>query len=211
MDLEKITDKTIERLCIYRRILRRIEEEGKEIASSKEIGEKADILDTQVRKDLSHFGQFGISGSGYQVNKLRREIDKILGKSKNRRLALVGVGNLGSALLGYPGFKKEGFEIVCAFDKNDEKVGNSHRGVTVYDSQNIKEIIEKKEVDIGIITVPARAAQPVADRLVEVGLNAILNFAPTHLDVPKEVKLQNVDFYLELEVLATSLHSSEIS
>ena len=165
----KAPERTIERLCLYRRILRQMEEEGKETTSSCEIGKRADILDSQIRKDLSLFGQFGIAGRGYRIKDLRSNIEEIVGKNRIWRIAIVGAGNLGSSLLGYRKFEKEGFEIVAAFDSDLRKVGKVCSGVTVEDVRDIVEVLRKKGVDIGITTVPANAAQQVTDYLVEAG------------------------------------------
>lgn len=210
----KAPERTIERLCLYRRILRQMEEEGKETASSYEIGKRADILDSQVRKDLSLFGQFGVAGRGYKIKDLRSSIEEIVGKNRIWRIAIVGAGNLGSSLLGYRKFEKEGFEIVAAFDSDLRKVGKVCSGVTVEDVRDIVEVLRKKGVDIGITTVPANAAQQVTDCLVEAGVKAILNFAPCRLEVPEDVKVLNVDLNLRLEVLSHFLsaipHKKEI-
>lgn len=209
MDKERIPERTIERLCLYRRILSQLESKGQESTSSQELGERTDITDSQIRKDLSLFGQFGVSGRGYKVSDLKNEIERILGKTRVWRVAIVGVGNLGSALLAYPGFEKEKFEIAVAFDNDLRKVGKMRTGVEIEDVRHLVEVIKAKKIDIGLITVPKEAAQSVADGLIEAGIESILNFAPCQLEVPEDVKVRNVDFCLGLEVLTQFLAAAK--
>ena len=178
-----------------------MQKEGKNIASSYEIAERAEVLDSQVRKDLSLFGHFGIGGKGYNINELRTKIEQIVGKNRVWRMAVIGVGNLGSALLGYPQFKKEGFEIIAAFDSDLRKVGKMCSGLLVEDVKDLAKAVKRKKIHIGIIAVPAHAAQEVANSLVKARIRAILNFAPCRLGVSEKVKVLNVDFCLNIEVL----------
>ncbi len=178
-----------------------MQEEGKNIASSYEIAERADILDSQVRKDLSLFGHFGIGGKGYNINGLRNKIEQIVGKNRIWRMAVVGAGNLGSAILGYPQFKKQGFEIVAVFDNDLRKVGKMCSCLPVEDAKDIAKVIKRKKIHIGIIAVPAHAAQETANSLMKAGIRAVINFAPCKLRVSEKVKLLNVDFCLNLEIL----------
>jgi redox-sensing transcriptional repressor len=201
MEKPRAPERTVERLCLYRRVLFQMEKEGKNTTSSYEIAEKADILDSQVRKDLSFFGHFGIGGKGYKINELRTKIEQIVGKNRVWRMAVVGAGNLGSALIRYPQFKKEGVEMIAAFDNDLRKVGKMCSGLLVEDVKNLAEGLKKKKIDIGIIAVPAHAAQEVANSLVKAGIRAILNFAPCRLRVSESVKVLNVDFCLNVEVL----------
>lgn len=194
-------ERTVERLCMYKRLLLQMQQEGKDIASSYEIAKKADVLDSQVRKDLSFFGQFGVCGRGYDINRLRNNIQQIIGRGTGWRMAVVGAGNLGSALLGYPQFKKGGFEIVSAFDSDLRKVGKMRSGLLVEDVKHLGRVVKKKRIHIGIITVPVHTAQEVANSLVKAGIRAIINFAPCRLAIPEKVKVLNVDFCLKLEVL----------
>jgi len=203
----RISERTIERLCVYRRILIEMEKEGKDITYSYEIGKRAGILDSQVRKDFSCFGQFGTIGRGYRIKNLRRKIEEIIGKNRRWRIALIGVGNLGSAILGYPLFKVEGFEIVAAFDNDRKKIGKQVHKLKVEDVKNLSRMIKRKRIHIGIIATPQESAQWVADRLIKAGVKAILNYAPCTLKVPKDVKVLNVDFCLKLEILTQFLRT----
>jgi len=196
----KVPEVTIERLSIYLRAIKGLDEES--ILSSQELANLLETSDGQVRKDLAYFGGFGVPGQGYKVGKLKKEIRHILGLDTTRGMALVGVGNLGRALLIYPGFKRNEFEIRAAFDKDPSKIGKVWQGVEVQDVENIPQILPLKEIKIGIIATPASAAQEVADKLVKGGVKGILNFAPTRISIPKEVKLKNVDLSMQLENLS---------
>ena len=196
----KIPEVTVERLSIYLRAIKKFHED--EILSSQGLAELVGTSDGQVRKDLAYFGEFGVPGQGYKVGKLIEEISHILGLDKDQRIALVGVGKLGSALLGYPGFKSKGFKIKAAFDNDPSKVGKTWQGVTIQSVQKIARVISQEKIDIGIITTPAPATQEVANKLVEGGVKGILNFAPTRIVVPAHVKLRNVDLAIQLEGLS---------
>ena len=200
----KVPEVTIERLSIYLRAIKGLNEES--ILSSQELANLLETSDGQVRKDLAYFGGFGVPGQGYKVGKLKKEIRHILGLDTTWGMALVGVGNLGRALLIYPGFKRNEFEIRAAFDKDPSKIGKVWQGVEVQDVENIPQILPLKEIKIGIITTPASAAQEVADKLVKGGVKGILNFAPTRISIPKEVKLKNVDLSMQLENLSYFLN-----
>jgi len=196
----KIPEITVERLSIYLRAIKKFHED--EILSSQGLAELVGTSDGQVRKDLAYFGEFGVPGQGYKVGKLIEEISHILGLDKDQRIALVGVGKLGSALLAYPGFKGKGFKIKAAFDNDPSKVGKTWQGVTIQNVQKIARVISQEKIDIGIITTPAPATQEVANKLVEGGVKGILNFAPTRIVVPGHVKLRNVDLAIQLEGLS---------
>lgn len=200
----KVPEVTIERLSIYLRAIKGLNEES--ILSSQELANLLETSDGQVRKDLAYFGGFGVPGQGYKAGKLKKEIRHILGLDTTWGMALVGVGNLGRALLIYPGFKRNEFEIRAAFDKDPSKIGKMWQGVEVQDVENIPQILPLKEIKIGIITTPASAAQEVADKLVKGGIKGILNFAPTRISIPKEVKLKNVDLSMQLENLSYFLN-----
>lgn len=199
---KKIPEKTVERLCLYSRVVSDLEQKGTASISSVELGERTDLTDAQIRKDLSLFGQFGTSGRGYEISYLKDELNKILGKNKTWRLAIIGLGNLGSALLAYPGFKEYGFEIAAIFDNDLRKIGKEWKGLTIQDTSELVKMIHEKRIDIGIIAVPHTAAQEVAEKLVEARVVCILNFSPVRLEVPKEVRVRNVDLSMELEILS---------
>lgn len=199
---KKIPEGTISRLFIYLRELAELTKINIHTISSAELGERTNLSDAQVRKDLGYFGQFGVSGAGYNTHELKEELEKILGKDKTWNVAIVGVGNLGSALMSYPGFKEHGLNIVTAFDADQHKVGKQLQNVEIKPIESIAKEIKQKKVSIGIITIPARDAQNVADELVKSGIECILNFAPVALNVPDNVKVKDVDLSRELETLS---------
>ncbi len=196
----KIPEITVERLSIYLRAIKKFDDD--EIVPSQRLAEQVGTSDGQVRKDLAYFGEFGVPGQGYKAGELKGEISHILGLDRDQRIALVGVGKLGSALLAYPGFKSKELKIKAAFDNDPSKVGRTWEGVTIQDVKKIPEVISQKEIDIGIITTPAIVAQQVANKLVEGGVKGILNFAPTRIVPPAYVKLKNVDLAIQLEGLS---------
>lgn len=198
----KIPETTITRLSGYLRVVDELERIGFDNTASYQLAEELDINDSQVRKDLSLFGQFGKPGIGYETARLKREIQKILGLTRKWRVALVGVGNLGSALLAYKDFKRQGFYIVAVFDNDPKKIGKKWEGIVIHDITGLKPIIRKERTEIGIITVPAPVAQEVANLLTKAGIKAILNFAPARISVPKDARLSNVDLSLKLENLS---------
>ena len=155
----------------------------------------------QVRKDLAYFGEFGIRGIGYDTTNLRVEIQRILGLDREWRVVLVGFGNLGSALFHYRGFARQGFRIAAIVDDDPAKVGRAVNGLSIQALAELPRVVKAEAIQIGVVAVPAEAAQGVADRLVAAGVRAILNFAPSRVKVPKDVRLQNVDLSIELENL----------
>lgn len=170
--------------------------------SSAELGERVSLNDAQVRKDLGYFGQFGVSGSGYDTTELKKALEKILGKDKAWNVAVVGAGHLGGALIYYSGFSKHGFDIVAAFDVDVRKIGKKIGEIAVSSIVDLKKIVTSKKVAIGVITVSAQNAQEVANSLIEAGIECILNFAPINLSVPANIKVRNVDLSHELETLS---------
>ena len=202
-----ISQATIDRLPLYFRTLRLVEEEDMQIISSDELGRRLDITPEQIRKDLATFGQFGRKGIGYDVHELKNKIGNILGLHNNWRLAIVGVGHLGGALANYVNFASLGFSVVALLDKNKKIIGSEVNGIEISDSERMKEIIEEKSVDIGVITVPASEAQGVAEQLVAAGVKGIWNFAPTRISVPPTIPLVNEDLSIGLSAL--SYHMSQ--
>lgn len=169
--------------------------------SSAALARAAGVKSTQLRKDLAYFGQFGTRGIGYNVEALSRMISEVLGRTKLQPVILVGVGNLGSALLRYGGFRKEGFEIVAAFDANPRiRVGGT--SIPVYPISSLPEFVKDHQVKMAILSVPANAAQQVTNDIVAAGIQAVLNFSPTVLDVPENVVVNSVDLAVELENLS---------
>jgi len=196
-----VPEVTVERLSIYLRALRKIPDER--ILSSHEFAKLVGTTDAQIRRDLSYFGGFGIPSQGYRIDKLKQEIIHILGLDRKRSLALVGVGKLGSALLGYPGFRKDEFQIKLAFDNDPEKIGKAVGKIIIQDIKKILELLPRHKVKIGIITTSAQAAQDTADKLVEGKVEGILNFTPACcLAIPDKIKLKNVDLSILVETLS---------
>jgi redox-sensing transcriptional repressor len=198
----KIPEKTVTRLSIYLRCLEELEADGVTSVSSKQLAERFGLNSAQVRKDLAYFGQFGVRGLGYYIAELKHNLERILGLKQDWEVALVGAGNLGSALIAYKGFQARGFRLGMAFDTDPAKVGLCVDGVQILDVTKLVPLIRKKKIKIAMVAVPAAAAQPVADLLVEAGVNAILNFAPVQLAVPEGVKVQNVDLSVLLKTLS---------
>jgi redox-sensing transcriptional repressor len=196
----KVPEATVERLSVYLRSIKRLKDER--VLPSQELAELVGTSDGQVRKDLAYFGEFGVPGQGYRVGTLKEEISRILGVDRGWSIALIGMGNLGAALLAYPGFKRQGFEIKVAFDNDLSKIGKVWQGVKIEDVEKIPQILFEQEIKMGIIATPAQAAQAVANNLIEGGVKAILNFAPVRIVVPDRVKLRNVDLSIELEALS---------
>ena len=208
MKIFKIPEATITRLSVYSRYLKDLEKKGVVTISSSEIAEGVGVSSAQVRKDLAYFGEFGTKGVGYNVKDLLSYIRKILGLNKTWNLILIGAGNLGSALVTYQEFKDRGFNIVGVFDNDLAKIGKQIADLKVLPVEDLPDIIEKYDVRIGIIAVPAKAAQSVADVLVKNGIKAILNFAPINIHLPKDIAIQNVDLSIKLEALTFSLTAS---
>lgn len=204
MKKEKIPQPTIERLPIYYRCIMEMKAEAIKTVSSEELGRRIGINSAQIRKDLTYFGEFGRRGIGYEIDSLIEDIMRILGLTRKRNMILVGVGNLGTALIRYKGFSEEQFHIIAAFDSNPQKFGQKIDGIEVYPMDLLEKIVKEENVEIGVITVPADEAQKVVDTLVEYGVQGILNFAPTQVVVDEKVKLRNVD--LGVEILRLSYH-----
>jgi redox-sensing transcriptional repressor len=198
----KIPEKTITRLSIYLRCLEELETGGVTSVSSKQLAERFGLNSAQVRKDLAYFGQFGVRGLGYYIAELKHNLERILGLKQDWEVALVGVGNLGSALIAYKGFQARGFRISLVFDGDPAKVGNQIEGVMVTDVAKLVPTLRKRKVKIAMLAVPATEAQSVANLLVDSGVTAILNFAPIQLVVPEGVKVQNVDLSVLLKTLS---------
>ncbi len=197
-----IPRKSIYRLSIYQRSLQRLHENEVETVSSDALAKAAGVKSTQLRKDLAYFGQFGTRGLGYNVEALAKTIGEVLGQNRLQPVILVGVGNLGSALLRYGGFKKEGFEIVAAFDIEPDSPRFVGLSVPLKGIDMLPDFIKENRVKMAILTVPSPAAQSVANRLVAAGIQGILNFSPTVLQVPENVVVNGVDLAVELENLS---------
>jgi redox-sensing transcriptional repressor len=197
-----IPRKTIYRLSIYLRCLARLRENGIGTVSSEALAKAAGVKSTQLRKDLAYFGTFGTRGLGYDVSELFKKIADELGTSRLQPVILVGVGNLGLALLSYRGFEKEGFEIIAAFDAEPKRKRDKEIKQPIYGMENLPEFVEQHGVKMAIVTVPAAVVQEVTNILVQSGITGILNFAPIVLDVPEDVMVNNVNLAMELENLS---------
>lgn len=213
MKTEKISELTTSRLSLYLRCLDELASEGIERISSKAMAEQFALNSAQIRKDLAYFGEFGVRGVGYSVNDLRRQLREILGLAKERNVAIIGAGNLGSALAAYGGFNVNGFQMVAIFDSDPNKIGlNIRNGLTVQSTENLSEIIRQEKIEIIVLAVPANAAEKTVDKIVAAGIKAILNFAPVRLQPRPGVKIKHVDFAISLESLSYFLarpHSVE--
>src|SRR2546423_6181714 len=200
--LQKIPEMTIRRLSIYTRCLLQLEEDGVKTISSQELAERFNLNSAQVRKDLAYFGEFGVRGIGYYVAGLRAELQRILGLDREWSVALVGLGNLGSALFHYKGFARQGFRIAVVIDDDPAKIGREIEGVPIVAGRDMAREIKARSVQIAIVAVPPESAQSVTEQLVAAGIKARLNFAPTRLRVGRDVRLKNVDLSIELETLS---------
>lgn len=203
VDLASISELTISRLSIYLRCLQELERLGVETVSSQEMAQRFNLNSAQIRKDLAYFGEFGIRGVGYQVPDLRRELIEILGLDRERRIAIVGAGNLGMALCHHSGFSGGNFLVVAVLDSNPSKIGRpTPAGLLVENVEHLPDIVPQRSVDIGVITTPPSAAQSVCNRMAEVGIRSILNFAPVRVQEPEGVKVRTVDLKVHLEELS---------
>lgn len=203
----KVSESAIRRLSIYLRVLERLEREGEATVSSEVLADRAGTTAAQVRKDLSFFGSFGKRGLGYSVSSLKHELRQILGVSRRWRVALVGIGRMGAALLEYPHFRARGFEFVAVYDSDPRKIEKRWGKLTVQDAEGLEASLREHEVEIAVLTVPARAAQAVTDAVVRAGVCGILNFAPVAIKVPPDVRVNAVRLTVELEALSFALGS----
>lgn len=197
----------VSRLSLYLRELQHLMRDGQETTSSTQLGRLLGFTDAQVRKDLAYFGQFGYPGIGYRCDELVDAIKRILGTNREWPIALVGLGNLGRALLGYRGFGEQGFRVVAAFDVDPHKVGSNIDGVPVFAIDDLNAIVKSKGIRLAIIAVPAVAAQVVAEQVVQAGVEGVLNFAPVTISLPKEIRTVGVDLAIELEQLSFAVVS----
>jgi redox-sensing transcriptional repressor len=199
----RIPPMTVRRLSTYYRLLRQLEAKGEtEPLSSERISQLTGFTAAQVRRDLAYFGSFGKRGVGYDIAELQQSLRSILGLDHPWHIALIGVGNLGTALMAYPGFARQGFHIVAAFDVDATKHGRRIGTVVVRPMEDLPEVVREQGILMAIMTVPASAAQQVADAAVKAGIKGILNFAPVQLHVPKDVYVSSVDLSIEIEYLS---------
>jgi redox-sensing transcriptional repressor len=208
--MPRVAESTIRRLSLYLRLLEEFAAQGIETVSSEALAGRGGTTSAQVRKDLSFFGSFGKRGLGYAVPELMDRLRDILGLKRRYRVAMVGAGKIGSALLQYHGFRQRGFDIAAIFDVDPAKIGTRWNGLTVQDVATMETILGAAPMDMAVLVTPADPAQPLADRLVKLGVTAILNFAPVQIVVPEHVVVKNVNLALELETLSYALHNRAV-
>ncbi|MFC1568161.1 redox-sensing transcriptional repressor Rex [Candidatus Margulisiibacteriota bacterium] len=200
--MDRIPEKTIKRLSLYYRYLHFLSQQGTGNISSRSLADLLESKPSQIRKDLSYFGEFGKTGTGYNVSELKKQIAKILGLEQGRKVAIIGMGNLGMALAAYKGFEVLGFQVVAVFDSSSRKIGKKYRGKVCQAMEKLAWTAKRERIEMAVLTVPAEAAQEVAASVVAARIKAILNFAPVHLNVPKDVRVINVDLASELKSLS---------
>jgi redox-sensing transcriptional repressor len=209
---DQVSELTTGRLSVYLRCLNQLETDGVETISSQALAERFHLNAAQIRKDLAYFGEFGVRGVGYYVKDLKLHLRQILGLDRRLKVAVMGAGNLGMALADYPGFRREGFEIVAMFDSADAKIGDRSRGgVPIYDIRDMRRQLRREKVDIVVLAVPAESAQHVLDQVTGSGVKAVLNFSPGTLRVPEGIKLKSVDLTVSLESLSFFLAQGDQS
>jgi redox-sensing transcriptional repressor len=208
--MEPVSELTTNRLSVYLRCLTALDASGVRTVSSQALADQFQLNAAQIRKDLAHFGEFGVRGVGYYVHDLRMHLRQILGLDQRVRVAIMGAGNLGLALADYPGFRSEGFEIAALFDTKREKIGRRSRGgVPIHDVKTFKRLVRRENIRIAVIAVPAASAQAVLNEVVDAGIKAVLNFSPGTLKVPRDVKVKAVDLTVSLESLSFFLAQAE--
>lgn len=197
------------RVSLYLRQLESLQRLGETTISSSRLGSALSINDAQVRKDLAFFGQFGHPGVGYRIGELIQTLRRILGIDRDWPLALIGLGNLGRALLKYRGFRTRGFHIVALFDNDRHKVGQVHDGLIVHSTDRLAEVVRARNISLAVLAVPADSAQAIADQLVACGVLGLFNFAPMPLNLPPEVSVVAVDLSVQLEHLAYKIQATQ--
>ncbi|MDI6799629.1 MAG: redox-sensing transcriptional repressor Rex [Actinomycetota bacterium] len=195
---KRIPEGAIERLAQYLDCLMELKKNGHSTVSSKDIGEITDINPAEIRRDLALFGSFGKRGVGYDTDDLIEKIKKIMGSDEQHKIAVIGAGNLGSAIVSYGKFKMHGFLVVAVFDNDPAKIGNKIGGLIVSDLRELKDQVIDKNITVGVIATPPAAAQAIADLLVEAGIKIILNYAPVTVTAPKTVRVHNTSPLKEL-------------
>ena len=198
-DFPQVPEVVVLRLPLYVRALTQMSQDGVSVISSQQLGARLQMTPAQIRKDLSYFGRFGKQGRGYNVEFLLSELGQILGLDRRWPACLVGVGRLGRAIINYPGFAPEGFHILAAFDSDSDQVGDVVGGLTVMPMARLRQTLEREDIAIAIVAVPAQEAQTVIDELIAQGVRGILNYAPVAPKVPMEVVLRNIDPVLSLQ------------
>ncbi len=206
IDASTISDLTIGRLSVYLRCVERLIHADIETVSSQELAKRFNLNSAQIRKDLAYFGEFGVRGVGYSVRDLRQYLVEIIGLDRERRILIVGAGNLGTALCHYSGFSGESFRVVGVLDSDPSRINTpTPAGLLVEDSARLADIVEQRKVEIGVITTPASAAQRICQEMAEAGIPSILNFAPIRIKAPEGVRVTSVDLKVYLEELSFHL------
>ncbi|MGI8997287.1 MAG: redox-sensing transcriptional repressor Rex [Pyrinomonadaceae bacterium] len=213
MKSEKISELTTNRLSVYLRCLNLLADAGIKTISSQALADQFNLNSAQIRKDLAHFGEFGVRGVGYFVEELRQHITKILGLDNAHRVGIVGAGNLGTALANYNGFTASNFTVVALFDNDRAKIGQriGHAGIKVQDVRKIARVVREEGIDVAVIAVPARVAQRALNQVMSAGVKAVLNFAPVRLHARLGVKVKTVDLTISLESLSYYLARPQIT
>lgn len=208
---DQVSELTTARLSVYLRCLEALDAAGVNTISSQGLAAQFQLNAPQIRKDLAHFGEFGIRGVGYYVKDLKRHLRQILGLDRSIKVVIVGAGNLGLALADYAGFRQDGFDVVSLLDTAREKIGQySRSGVPIRHARELARLVERERIDIAVIAVPAEAAQAAVDAVVAARIRAILNFSPGHLRVPAQVKLKNMDLTITFESLSFFLANGSL-
>jgi len=206
-ELDEVSPLTLNRLSFYLRCLRHLQEQGIQRISSQELARRYHLSATQIRKDLAQFGEFGIRGVGYEVDVLAEHLNALLGLDRPHAMVIVGMGNLGSALARYLGFNYGAFQVVAGVDKSPQVIGRKIGGFTVRPTTDLAQVVRDSGAEIGVLAVPAEAAQENYDALADAGIKGVLNFAPVRLKRRPGVPLKNVDLRINLEELAFFLRS----
>jgi len=197
-----VSEVVIDRLPLYLRMLQFLEKEGKQVTSSQELAKRLGFSSAQIRKDLSYFGEFGKQGTGYNIAFLQKQLRRILHVDQMWDVALIGVGDLGHALANYQGFLEQGFRLVALFDNAPTKIGRTIGSLTVQETTELARVVRERKLEMVILAVPVEAAQKVAEQLVELGVRAILNYAPITLNVPPNVRVYYIDPVIGLQSMA---------
>jgi len=205
-----IPEIVIRRLPLYLRTLKLLADRGLTVTSSQEIGDRLGITATQVRKDLSYFGEFGKQGTGYEIKYLQEQLRQILQVDRTWKLALIGVGDLGRALLRFTAFEESGFEMAAVLDRDGAKIGRQVGRHTVLDVATLPAVIRERGIQVAVIAVPTRDAQEIADALVKAGIRAILSYAPIQLSLPQHIQVQQIDPILSLQGMTYYLDASQL-
>jgi redox-sensing transcriptional repressor len=201
----------IDRLPVYARALNLLEDQKRDVVSSQELGLLLGVTPAQIRKDLSYFGRFGKQGRGYNVERLAQELRQILGLDRQWSMILIGVGHLGQAILTYDGFQPQGFIIIDAFDVDEKVIGSKIGGLEIRPVAQLREYLETRQIDIGIVAVPGAVAGPIINDLIAGGIRSILNYAATSVPVPESVQIKNIDPVLALQSMTFYLKNGGVA